>query len=73
MDTPVAVRRTRFVDHLCILSERQRAHLLGIEDDAELSALKTSALDRQYFEVAASVAAEIKRRQNEVRVDGSGH
>lgn len=56
-------RRIRFVENILAgLSEPLRAHLLGIEDDAELVELFNVSRDRRVFDVMRSVEVEIKRR-----------
>lgn len=61
-------RRKQFLDSLCVMSKRQRAHLLGVEDSTELEALFQVAIDQQWFELAASIRTETKRRASEVKV-----
>ena len=61
-------KRVRFLDIIWPMSDRQRAHTLGVESDEELEHLKRVALEQQHFEMAASIVAEIKRRGHEVPV-----
>ncbi len=57
--------RLQFICHLFTFSERGRTHLLDIEGDDELAALKRVALDAQHFEMAAAIGAVIKRREQQ--------
>jgi len=61
-------RRFQFIRQLHDFSENGRAHLLAVETDAEIIALKEMALEQQYFEVAASIVTEAKRRGFEIPV-----
>lgn len=69
MEMGLVPRRTKFLDTLKCMSERQRAHLLGVETSEELEALFQLALDQQWFEIAASVRTETRRRKIEIKVE----
>lgn len=59
-------RRKLFLDSLLCMSGRQLTHTLSVEDSAELEALFQVALHEQWFEMAAVIRAETKRRLGEV-------
>jgi hypothetical protein len=57
--------RLRFIRTLHGMPALDQKHLLSIESDEELRALKEVALQEQWFEVAAAIAKDIKRRTTE--------
>lgn len=60
--------RLRFIETLHGLDAIGRTRLLSIENDRELETLFSVALEEQWFEVAAEIKHEMKRRGRELPV-----
>lgn len=63
--------RRRFLQRLWGMSCLERTHLLSIEHDTEIRALFEACLAEQWFELAAEMKHEMKRRGREMPVSSS--
>lgn len=65
---PDHATRLLAIETLHGLSAIERTRLLSTEPDAELEALFRVAVDEQWFEVAAEIRHESRRRGRELKV-----